>query len=294
MKLSLCLSLLLTVAVSGAETLRINGSTTVNPVAVEAAEALRAQKNMVITVDTQGGSSGGISGVGDGSIQIGMSSKPLSDDDRRKYPRTRFVSTRIGEDAVALVVERDVYDGGVKALSRQQIIGIYEGRITNWKEVGGPDRRIVFFNKEPGRGTWEVFAHYLYGDPNKAPEVSHPEVGANEEARNKVMATPGAVTQLSSAWAEGNPRVKAVAIRLDDGTVAEPTQANIASGRYPMSRALFLVTDGPPAGGAKTFIDFVLSPRGQVLVKKHGYLPLVSAPPSAASKPLPKKTAGTK
>jgi len=294
MKLSLCLSLLLTVGVSGAETLRINGSTTVNPVAVEAAEALRAQKNMAITVDTQGGSSGGISGVGDGSIQIGMSSKPVSDDDRSKYPRTRFVSTRIGEDAVALVVHRDVYDGGVKALTRQQIAGIYEGRIRNWKEVGGPDHRIVFFNKEPGRGTWEVFAHYLYGDPNKAPEVSHPEVGANEEARNKVMSTPGAVTQLSSAWAEGNPRIKAVAIRLDDGTVVAPTQANIASGRYPMSRALFFVTDGPPKGAAKTFIDFVLSPRGQVLVKKHGYLPLSDETASAAPKQAPKKTAGTK
>src|SRR5216110_1536020 len=132
--------------------LRVNGSTTVNPVAAEAAEVLRAQKHLDITVDTQGGSSGGISGVGDGSVDIGMSSKPLSDDDHKKYPAVAFVATEIGRDAVALVVSDDVWKGGVRMLSRSQIKDIYEQRITNWKQVGGSDRAIVFFNKEPGRG----------------------------------------------------------------------------------------------------------------------------------------------
>src|SRR5881392_1193301 len=156
-------------ATFAASRLRVNGSTTVNPVAAEAAEVLRAQKNLDITVDTQGGSSGGIAGVGDGSIDVGMSSKPLSDDDRKKYPAVAFVATEIGRDAVAIVVSDDVWKGGVRVLSRNQIRDIYEQRITNWKQVGGRDRAIVFFNKEPGRGTWEVFAHWLYGDPKAAP-----------------------------------------------------------------------------------------------------------------------------
>jgi phosphate transport system substrate-binding protein len=252
--------------------LRVNGSTTVNPVAVEAAEALRAAKHLDITVDTQGGSSGGISGIGDGSIEVGMSSKPLSDDDRKRYPAVAFVATEIGRDAVALVVSADVWNGGVRALSRAQIRDIYEQRVTNWKQVGGPDRPIVFFNKEPGRGTWEVFARWLYGDPKAAPAVSHREVGGNEEGRMKVASTRGAVSQLSSSWATGN--VHALALRLDDGSVVDASAANIASGRYPMARPLFFITNGPPSGDARTLIDYVLSPVGQELVRKHGYLRL--------------------
>jgi len=273
-----------------AATLRINGSTTVNPVAAEAAEILRAEKKMEITVDTQGGSSGGIAGIGDGSVEIGMSSKPIVAEDRTKYPSVNFVETKIGQDAVAMVVNADVYNRGVKSLTKKQVQDIYEGRITNWKQVGGPDEKIVFFNKEPGRGTWEVFAKWVYGDPKKAPEVSFPEVGGNEETRTKVISTKGSMSQLSSSWAENNAKIKPLALKLDDGTVVAPTAANIADNKYPMSRPLFFITNGAPKGEAKTLIDFVLTPRGQELVHKHGYLRLsdLSAPAKTAAKPAAK------
>lgn len=264
--------------------LKINGSTTVNLVAAEAAEILRKERGMSITVDTQGGSSGGLSGVGDGSIDVGMSSKPVSDDDRKKYPKVAFVETHVGEDAVALVVSVDVWDGGVRAVTKRQVKDLYESKVTNWKELGGPDRRVVFFNKEPGRGTWEVFAHWLYGNPKAAPEVRHPEVGGNEETRNKVVGTKGALSQLSSSWAEGNAKMRALAIRLDDGTVVTPAKENVATRRYPMTRPLFFVTNGPPAGEAKVFLDFVLSPRGQELLTKHGYLRLADLAPEPAGR----------
>ncbi|HVT05323.1 MAG TPA: phosphate ABC transporter substrate-binding protein [Thermoanaerobaculia bacterium] len=280
------------VSVSAAS-LRINGSTTVNPVAAEAAEILRAEKKADITVDTQGGSSGGIAGVGDSSIDIGMSSKPIAQDDRAKYPKVNFVETKIGHDAVAMVVSADVYNGGVHFLTKSQIKDIYEGRITNWKQVGGRNERIVFLNKEPGRGTWEVFAKYLYGDPKTAPEVNHPEVGGNEETRSKVISTRGSMSQLSSAWAENNPKIKALGLKLDSGQVVTPTAANIANGSYPMSRPLFFITNGSPTGEARNFIDFVLTPRGQELVKKHGYLRLsdLSRPAKEAAQPIAKPAA---
>ena len=267
-----------------AATLRVNGSTTVNPVATEAAEILRAEKKMSITVDTQGGSSGGISGVAGHSIEVGMSSKAISDEDRRKFSKVSFVSTMVGQDAVALVVSKDVWEGGVKALTRQQAKDIYEGKVTNWKQVGGPDRRVVFFNKEPGRGTWEVFAHWLYGNAKNAPAVRHREVGGNEEGRTKVATTKGAITQLSYAWAEGDARIHALGAKLDDGRVIVPSTTTIADHSYPMSRPLLFVTDGAPKGEAKAFIDFVLSPRGQSLVRKHGYLPLSTSGGAAAAK----------
>lgn len=256
-------------------TLRINGSTTVNLPVAEAAEILRAEGQLDIQIDTQGGSSGGISMLGDGLIHIGMSSKHVSAEDRAKFPRCHFKEIHIGEDAVALIVSADVWEGGVTTITKQQMAGIYEGRIRNWKELGGPDSRIAFFNKEPGRGTWEVFAHWLYGNPKQAPQVSFPEVGGNEETRNKVASTRGALSQLSSSWADGG-RVFALGIRTETGAVIQPTNENIATRRYPMSRPLFLLTNGEPAGEAKTFVDFVLSPAGQALVKKHGYLPLAA------------------
>lgn len=255
-----------------AEALRVNGSTTVNPVVAEAAEILRAEEGMAIVVDTQGGSSGGIAALADGRAEVAMSSRPVNDDDRRKFPAVDFRSHPIGVDAVALVVSRDVWEGGVKALSREQMQGIYEGRIRNWRQLGGADRRIAFFNKEPGRGTWEVFAHWLYGDPHQAPLVSFPEVGANEEARTKVASTRGALSQLSAAWADGE-RVFALGVRQGKGVVTTTPEA-VASGRYPISRTLLLVTDGAPRGPAKQLLAFLRSPRGQELVRRHGYLTL--------------------
>jgi phosphate transport system substrate-binding protein len=271
--LSILVTLLLLSTAAAAEILRINGSTTVNAVVVEAAEALRAKKGMQIQVDTQGGSTGGISALADGRVQIGMISRPINDEDRAKYPKIQFHPVAIGSDAVAMIVSRDVWEGGVKALTRAQAQQIYEGKIKNWKEVGGPDRRIVFFNKEPGRGTWEVFAHWVYGDAKKAPSVSFPEVGANEETRAKVASTRGAISQLSSSWVD-NKQVFALGVRNDRGQVIPPDPAHIADGSYPLSRTLAVVTNGEPKGEAKAMVDYLLGKEGQALVRKHGYLAL--------------------
>jgi len=270
--LQLFLSFLLSASPAWAEALKINGSTTVNLPATEAAEVLRNEKKMEIQLDTQGGSSGGISMLGEGLVHLGMSSKHVSDDDRKKFPKCDYKEIQVGEDAVALVVSKDVWDGGVKSLGKEQVAAIYEGRIKNWKDVGGPDKRIAFFNKEPGRGTWEVFVHWVYGDPKKAPQVSFPEVGGNEEGRNKVASTKGAITQLSSSWADGKTAF-ALSLKVGDKDVSPETEY-IASGEYPMSRPLFLLSNGEATGTAKEFADFMLSPRGQEFVRKHGYLAL--------------------
>ncbi|RBP48033.1 phosphate ABC transporter substrate-binding protein (PhoT family) [Roseimicrobium gellanilyticum] len=256
-----------------ADTLKINGSTTVNLPAAEASEILRSEKKMDIQIDTQGGSAGGISMLGEGLVQIGMISKHVSDEERAKFPKVTFKEIQVGEDAVALIVSADVWEGGVKSITKQQAADIYEGKIKNWKQIGGPDKRIAFFNKEPGRGTWEVFVHWVYGSPKKAPQVSFPEVGGNEETRNKVASTKGALSQLSSSWADGKT-VFALSIKTEDGKEISPANENIANRSYPLSRPLFLLTNGEPTGDTKTFVDFMLSDRGQDLVKKHGYLKL--------------------
>jgi phosphate transport system substrate-binding protein len=262
-------------AIAAAPPLRVNGSTTINPVVVEAWEILRKERGLVIQVDTQGGSSGGMAALGEGRAEAAMVSRPLIEEDRAHYPKAHFEGVRIGLDGVALVVSRDVWQGGIHTLNRLQLRGLYEGKVKNWKEIGGPDRRVVFFNKEAGRGTWEVFARWLYGDPKKAPLVNLPEVGSNEEGRSKVTATPGSISQLSAAWADGR-HIFAVGIQDDRKTVS-PTSAAILDGSYPLSRPLMIVTNGPPRGSTKILIDLLLSPRGQALVKKSGYEPIAGA-----------------
>ena len=251
-------------------TLRISGSTTVNPVAADAAEALRST-DLTITVDTQGGSAGGITQLAAGQIDIAMSSKPIADADRTAAPDVDFTETRIGEDAVGIVVRKEVLAGGLKSVTKQQLKQLFEGEVANWKQLGGPDLDVFVYDKEPGRGTREVLDRFLYGKGVKAPAPpNNPRyaiVGGNEETRTKLLSTPGSVAPLSSGFVADQPELGLLAV---EGIT--PTAATIADGSYPLSRPLFLVTDGAPQGAAKTFIDYVLSPEGQPLLTRHGYL----------------------
>jgi len=256
-----------------AESLRVSGSTTVNPVVSEAAERLRERKGMRILIDTTGGSSGGINALGDGRADLAMSSRTLNERDRKKFPSVDFHPIHIGEDAISMVVSADVWNSGIHALSATQMRGIYEGVHTHWDELGGMERRIVFFDKEPGRGTWEVFIKWLYGGPEHAPRVSNPHVGANAEVRSKVAGTRGAISYVSTPWAE-SPGLFALDIMREAGGIVRPDKESIASHTYPLSRPLYVITDGEPQGMAATLIEYLLSEEGQSLVAKHGYLKL--------------------
>ncbi|MEV8320471.1 phosphate ABC transporter substrate-binding protein [Streptomyces sp. NPDC059900] len=255
----------------GSGALQVSGSTTVAPVAADAAEALKAD-GLDMTVATQGGSAGGISQLAAGQIKIAMSSKPLAAEDKAASPDTDFRSTQIGSDAVGIIVTKKVADAGVKNLTVDQVRDLFEGKIANWSEVGGPDLKVFVYDKEPGRGTREVLDKYIYGD-KKAPAPPKSDnfaiVGGNLETRNKLKSTPGSVAPLSTSFVEGH---KDLAVVTLDGIGATPK--NIASGKYPMSRPLYFITDGKPEGTAKKFIDYVLTAKGQKLMTKHGYLTL--------------------
>ncbi|MGH9263071.1 MAG: phosphate ABC transporter substrate-binding protein [Acidimicrobiales bacterium] len=255
----------------GGGTLRVSGSTTVNPVAADAAEVLRKQ-GLKITVDAQGGSAGGISQLAQGQVEIAMSSKPIGDADRAAFPSAEFVTTQIGSDAVGIIVRRELYDAGVRNLTRDQLKALFEGRIRSWRELGGPDVEVFVYDKEPGRGTREVIDTYLYGSAKAPPPPQSNNfaiVGGNEEGRAKVLSTTGAVTPLSTSFITGYPKLAAVAV---DGV--EPTPAHIIDRSYAMSRPLYLVSNGPPTGAARTFVDYLVGDGGQKLVTRHGYLTL--------------------
>jgi phosphate transport system substrate-binding protein len=251
--------------------LRVSGSTTVAPVAADAATALRAQ-GLEVTVDSQGGSAGGLAQLGADQIDIALSSKEVTDSEERQHPDTKFHPIKIGADAVGIIIDRAVYDGGVRSLNRDQLRRVFEGKVRSWRELGGPDLPVFVYDKEPGRGTREVLDKYLYADGEVPPPPSgarYAIVGGNEETRAKLLSTPGSVGPLSSAFVTGYPRLATVAV---EGV--QPSPEHIKDGTYPMARPLFLVTDGPPTGDAQRFVDYVLSAEGQELVAKHGYLTL--------------------
>jgi phosphate transport system substrate-binding protein len=247
--------------------LKLAGSTTVEPVAVVAAEAYIAQNpNVVITV-RGGGSTIGVKGAGYGALHIGMTSRPLKKAETEKWPD--LMATVIGRDGVAVVVNRALYEAGVTQLTLAQIASIWQGEITNWQEVGGPDLDIMAFDKEMGRGTRDTFARIVLGGTDEPAPGTIGALGENEAVLAAVSENRGAISILSTGWQTAG--VVGLAIVGQDGQAVSPSTENVANGQYPITRDLNLITDGPPEGLAAQFIEFVLSSQGQTFVKEHGY-----------------------
>lgn len=253
------------------QTIKIDGSTTVVPVVSRAAEVFKRQHPEIVITVNSGGSGVGVNAVAEGRVHIGMISRPLSADEKARFAGVDFRAYTIGRDAVACVVSSEVYAAGVKALAKEQIRDIYLGKIVNWKDVGGPDQRIVAVDKETHRGTRHVFMAYVFGDPQARAPGARLVTGSNNEEQAKIAQSDSAIGMLSHAWI--NKDVSGIGIRTEDGVI-EPTLENIRSGKFPISRDLSLIVAGEPNGAIKEFIDFILSPEGQEIVEKSGYVPV--------------------
>jgi len=184
-----------------------------------------------------------------------------------------FTEVYFGEEAAALVVSNDVWQSGVHSLTKAQATDIYEQKIRNWKEVGGPDLPVTGYTPEQGRSVWACYIQWLYDDPARIRPNRFATVTSDEEAKGNMEATPGSVTTVSMLFAIAK-NLHRVSIKNADGTITDPSPASVASHTYPMSRPLLLVVKGRPLGEIKTMVDFMLSDRGQEFVRKHNYLTL--------------------
>ncbi len=254
------------------ERIQVVGSTTVLPLATRAAEVFTLGKNeaVVITINS-GGSGVGIHSSATGRADIGMASREISPKERERFKGSDLKTIVVARDAVACVVSAEVYAAGVRVLSREQIRGIYLGKIKNWKEVGGPDREIVVIDKERHRGTRHVFMQYVFGDENARAPGARLVTGSNNEEQSKIAESDAAIGMLSLAWI--NPDVVGVGI-LEGGEAIEPTLENVRADRFPISRNLNFVIAGEPRGTVKEFIEFVLSAKGEKIVEASGYVPI--------------------
>lgn len=230
------------------------GSTTIQPVAEKLAAAFK-DKNPDITVTIQGGgSSVGIKSAAGGTVDIGAASRELKPDE------PKLVKHLLARDGIAIVVHPD---NSVTGLTKDQIIKIFAGEITNWSEIGGSSGTITVIAREEGSGTRGAFEEMVMGETlitDKA--ILQPSNGA---LRTSVSTTPLAIGFLSLGYIDGT--VKALAV---DGFA--PTPENCKSGNYPIVRPLYFLTKKQPTGSVKEFIDFCTGSEGQKIVQEEGYL----------------------
>jgi phosphate transport system substrate-binding protein len=246
-----------------ADQLTLAGSSTIQPVAEVLGQKFE-QLHLESQINVQGGgSSVGITAPQSGLADIGMVSRALHAEEAQTLTPTTFAV-----DGIAPITHAS---NPVSGLSRQQVIDIYTGVISNWQTLGGTDTHIVVVNKEEGRATLELFAQY-FGLTSKFVRDAV-IIGPNGQAIATVAGNPQAIAYVSIGSAEvaveQGTSIKLLAL---DGVAA--TSANVKSGVYRLTRPLNFVTVGPPHGLAKEFLDFVLTPRGQQLVTEQEFVPV--------------------
>ncbi len=258
----------ITSPLQAAEQLRVVGSTTVLPIVAEAAKQYR-QLNPGLTLTVSGGGSGvGVSAVQQGMAEVGMVSRTVTAQEQQRLG-VGFKVVAVARDAVAVAISKAIYEGGVTQLSLAQIAAIYRGEIKNWKEVGGPDARILVIDKEPSRGTRHVFAKVVLGDEQARAPGATIISGSNNEEQAAIAASNQAIGMLSNAWL--NDAVRAVAVG-EPGKAVLPTLEHVADGRYPIQRELNILLPSNAGKRVHGFVEFLLSDVGQQIVEQVGYL----------------------
>jgi len=273
----ICLAVSNSVAVA-AENVVIKGSTTVLPIAQAALEAyMKAHPGVNISL-SGGGSGEGIKALIDKSADIATSSREIKDKEVElaKSKGINPVAYTVAIDALTPIVHPK---NKVNGLTIDQLSQIYQGKIKNWKEVGGDDLQIVVVSRDSSSGTFETWAHLVLNNAKVTP-------------RAQMQASSGAVVQSVSKNRYAisyvgigylNTSIKALTV---NGVQASAKTA--LSKEYPIARPLYMYTNGQPEGVVADFIKFVLSPAGQKLVAKEGFIPLTAEAKEKPSKKVKK------
>ncbi|MEN6611614.1 MAG: phosphate ABC transporter substrate-binding protein [Methanoregulaceae archaeon] len=251
-------------ASTGTKKVTLSGSTTVLPIAQDAADAYMAG-NPSYNIQVSGGGSGvGIQAITKKTVDIGMSSRDLTAAELSAQPLTVY---KVARDGIAVVVNpKNTIDN----LTIQEIQDIYRGQFNNWNQLGGPNLPIVIVGRDSASGTREFF----YGSVMQSKAFSSQliEKNSNGAVAQTVSQTPGAIGYLSIGYMDSS--IKAVKLDLRNGTLIAANTDNVKNGSYPLSRYLYFITNGVPSDEAKAFIDYVRGSEGQAIVEKDQYVSL--------------------
>jgi phosphate transport system substrate-binding protein len=237
--------------------IKVAGGTAHIPVMKEAARRVM-EVNPDIQISIAGGGSGvGIKQAGEGLVDIGNSGKKPSDDEIARYGLHLF---QWAIDGVAVIVNPA---NKVRALTRQQVMDIYAGRITNWKDVGGVDKQVNLYTRDEASGTREVFW-------NQALKKGEIATNANFSVSNGAMKAAISQDPFAIGYVSVGHIDESVAAVAFDGVV--PSRETVKNGKYPIARGLYSCTKGAPGGLTKKFLDYFFTAEGQQIVAEQGFI----------------------
>ncbi len=245
------------------------------------ARVMKQEKGLRIAVSADLTSVDARDALAQDQADIALLTRPLTIRDRAQYPDLDFVAIPIGMEVVALGVANDLWEAGVRAITQEQMRDIYEKKITNWKEAGGPDEKITLFTFEQGEGIWEIFAQWLYGDNRMAPLPKLEAVANSADARDDLEFIPGSIAPMGASFVDG---ARCHALGIGSGAQAvRPTAEAVAANAYPMVRPIIMVMVGRPTLAIRTVTEYLTGPSGQALVKTFGALGVQAVPKPSAT-----------
>lgn len=239
----------------------ISGSSAMQPLIAAAAEEFMAENPKVDIQVNAGGSGTGLSQVAEGSVQIGNSD--VFAEEKEGIPADKLVDHKVAVVGMTAAVNPKV---GIDDIKKEDLIKVFTGKITNWKELGGKDQKIVLVNRPDSSGTRAVFNHF-------ALDGATPAEGITEDSSNTVKKiineTEGAIGYLAFSYFTDDT-VTPLSI---DGV--KPTEENVQSGKFPVWAYQHSYTKGEAEGLTKAFLDYLMSDDIQnTLLKEQGYLPV--------------------
>jgi phosphate transport system substrate-binding protein len=179
---------------------------------------------------------------------------------------TDVVEIPVAKDGVAIYVSES---NPVDSLSMDQLRTIYSGAVSNWKDVGGSDAKIILYGRENSSGTYSFFKEHVLKKGDFAPATQ--TLPGTAGVVSAITKDPNGIGYGGEAYSKG---VKMLKIVQASGLAVSPTEENIRSGAYPLARDLYFYLRQQPTGAAKQYIDWVLSAEGQAVVKEVGYFPI--------------------
>ena len=250
------------------------GSDTLVNLALAWAEAYIALRPEVRISVTGGGSGTGIAAMINGTVDIANASRAMKQEEISAAQGNGItpVEFTVARDAIAVVVNPS---NPVDRLTIRQISDIYTGQITNWRQVGGPDRPIVLLSRESNSGTYVYFLENVIRMGEKSDLLFSPDtllMPSSEGISAEVRQNPNTIGYDGLGYVTHDQKVIAVAQDAGEPYVL-PSIATVNDGSYPISRPLFMYTAGEPQGEIKNYLDWVLGD-GQSLVSELGFVPL--------------------
>jgi phosphate transport system substrate-binding protein len=246
----------------------VEGSDTMVNLGQAWAEVFQGE-NPGVMISLKGGGSGtGIAALINGTVDFANASREMKGEEIAEAQGKGIepVETEVAKDAIAVVVNSA---NPVTALTLDQLGQIYRGEITNWKDVGGPDKAIVLLSRDSSSGTYEYFKEAVVAKDDENAEYAKEAklLPSTQAIVDETKANPDAIGYIGLGYVTAD--VKTLEI---DGTAA--TLEAALAGTYVLSRGLYMYSAGEPADVQKAYIDWILSPEGQTVVEDQGFVPL--------------------